>query len=55
MIIRHYDDNLSADDFVHEEKVKKMRAFKEKKSVKPLNLERLPVENDTEVKQDAEA
>ena len=50
MIIRHYDDDMTGDDAVFEEKRKKMNQFKEKKNVKPLQLNKLPQENDMEVK-----
>ena len=50
MKLNHYDDDLSADDFIHEEKVKKMNQFKEKKNVKAISLEMLPNENDMEIK-----
>jgi hypothetical protein len=49
-IIRHYDDDLSADDFVFEEKRKKMNHLKEKKNVKAISLGMLPTETDQEVK-----
>ncbi len=50
MRIHQYDDYMRADDFVHEERVKKLKALKEKKIIRPLNLERLPQQNDVEVK-----
>ena len=50
MIIRHYDDDMSGDDVLFEEKRKKMNQFKEKKNVKAISLEMLPNENDMEIK-----
>jgi len=50
MNIRHYDEDMIADDFVFEEKRKKMNQFKEKKTVKAISLDKLPTENDQEVK-----
>lgn len=49
MIIRHYDDDLSGDDYVFEEKRKKMSQLKERKVVKSISLDKLPKKNDTEV------
>ena len=50
MRIRHYDDDMRADDVLFEEKRKKMNQFKEKKNVKAISLDKLPTENDKEVK-----
>lgn len=50
MKLNHYDDDLSADDFTFEEKRKKMNQFKEKKNIKAISLEMLPIENDMEIK-----
>lgn len=48
--IRHYDEDLSGDDYTFEEKRKKMNQFKEKKNVKTISLGMLPIENAQEVK-----
>jgi len=50
MRILRYDEDMIADDFVHQEKVKKMKALREKKIVRPLDLNKLPPQNDQEVK-----
>lgn len=52
MKIRQYDEDLSADDFVFEEKRRKLNQLKEKKTTKPILLDKLPQENDVEVKSD---
>ena len=50
MKIIQYDDDMRAEDFVHEEKVRKINQFKEKKRTKSLLLDKLPLQNDAEVK-----
>ena len=49
-IIRHYDEDLSADDYTFEAKVKKLNQLKEKKRTKAIHLDKLPIENDSEAK-----
>lgn len=50
MIIRHYDEDMNAEDFILAEKIEKRKASKEKIRTKPIHLDKLPRENDSEVK-----
>jgi len=50
MKIIQYDDDMRAEDFIHEERVRKINQFKEKKKAKLLQLDKLPKENDMEDK-----
>jgi hypothetical protein len=50
MIIRHYDDDMTGDDVVFEEKRKKMNQFKEKRHTQAISLNKLPIQNDQEAK-----
>lgn len=52
MKVNHYDEYMSADDFVHQERVNKLKREREKADekvkTKHLDLTKLPKENDME-------
>ena len=50
MKLTHYDEDMRSEDFVFEAKVKKINQLKEKKRTKAIHLDKLPLQNDQEVK-----